>query len=422
MGKLFYLIWVFISWLTVFLFAGCFLPRRKRTWYRVLLFLAVPAGALLAREWAPYPFFLLCALGVMALFSGKWYFQLLSAGGGCLLSCLVPQAVLSGMREFYGLQTWELLARVNLYTAAVTTGALLGLLAVWVLCQFRREGKKRRPELKWVVMTLLFPLLSIMMLMVICLIYLGRSDISENTFLFCCLLQAFNVALVILISSIENSTHRAQEAALLHKQLNIQTESIVSLEKSYRAQRQATHDYQNQLQTLWRLLSDGNPDAALEYVSQLLDLQSARIFTVNSHHPIVDAVINQKYQTARDNGIEATFQVSDLSGVALPMNALVVLLSNLLDNAIEGCMRLPEGRVLECSILLKDALFLSIRNTSPPVSISSGTIPTSKEPKEEHGCGLPTIRHILDEHGAEYTFRWEVGWFQFAAEIPNIPK
>lgn len=419
MEKLFELIWTAIGWLTVFLFLRCFLSPRERKWYRILLFLAVPSASFLLREWNLIFFFLLCTAGGLLLFQGNWYWRIIAALAGCLLTVAVPKGLLLGMSEFYGLYPQELRGRHLLYTGAVTTGTLLALLSAWILLQFRSGGRKRRPELKWVALMLLFPFLSIMMLMVICLIYLGRSDISENTFFFCCLLQLFNVAIIVLISATQNSTHRAQEMALLHKQLNVQTESIVSLERSYRAQRQTTHDYQNQLQTIWRLLSDGSSEAALSYVSQLLDLQSARIFSVNSHHPIVDAVINQKYQTARENGIEVTFQVSDLSGVKLPMNTLVVLLSNLLDNAIEGCMRLEEGRAMECSILWQDSLFLSIRNTAPPVVISGNSIPTSKEPKADHGFGLLTIRHILDDYGAEYTFRYEDGWFQFAAEIPD---
>ena len=52
------------------------------------------------------------------------------------------------------------------------------------------------------------------------------------------------------------------------------------------------------------------------------------------------------------------------------------------------------------------------------VKIKNGTIPTSKEQKEDHGYGLPQIQSILDQLGAEYAFDYKDGWFTFVAEIP----
>ena len=68
--------------------------------------------------------------------------------------------------------------------------------------------------------------------------------------------------------------------------------------------------------------------------------------------------------------------------------------------------------------IANDTLWISVKNTSTPVKITNGTIPTSKEPKEEHGYGLPRIQSILDQLGAEYAFDYKDGWFTFVAEIP----
>ena len=112
------------------------------------------------------------------------------------------------------------------------------------------------------------------------------------------------------------------------------------------------------------------------------------------------------------------FRVNDLSRLELETDGLVVLFSKLLDNAVEGCARLPEGRMIRCSILLSDSLYISIRNTSPTVVINGKEIPTTKEPKHEHGFGLVSVRRILEDLGAEYTIHYSNGWFEFVAEIP----
>lgn len=113
-------------------------------------------------------------------------------------------------------------------------------------------------------------------------------------------------------------------------------------------------------------------------------------------------------------------QVNDLSHITVPTKMLVVLLSNLLDNAIEACQKLSDGREIHCSILDDEALYISIRNTSPAVKITDDGISTSKSETKEHGYGIPAIRYVLEQLHAEYTFHYSDGWFQFVAEIPPM--
>ena len=117
--------------------------------------------------------------------------------------------------------------------------------------------------------------------------------------------------------------------------------------------------------------------------------------------------------------IEIEFHVTDLSSISIDTTALVVLLSNLLDNAIEACQQLSGERMINCTILANDELFLSIKNPSAPVVINNGLIETTKSPKEEHGYGLIAVKHILSQLNAEYSIHYEDGYFQFATEIPT---
>jgi len=252
------------------------------------------------------------------------------------------------------------------------------------------------------------------------LIYVVQ-DINEMVVavgVFGCVLVIANVAIVYLLRTMERQAKEEQERALLRQQMEIQTGGILALEKSYRSQRQATHEFRNQLQTIHDLLARDARDEALAYVQQLQGMQTTRVFAVNTHHPILDAVLNQKYQAAKEADIELQLRVNDLSDLKLETDALVVLFSNLLDNAIEGCQKLKDDRTIQCSILLSDTLFISIRNTSPSVVIQGNEIPTTKEPRQAHGFGLVSVRRILDDWGAEYGFHYADGWFEFVAEVP----
>ena len=113
-------------------------------------------------------------------------------------------------------------------------------------------------------------------------------------------------------------------------------------------------------------------------------------------------------------------KVNDLSSVSIPTDLLVVLLSNLLDNAIEACLRLENHGEIVCNIIQEEALFISIRNTSLPVEIREGSLPATSKNSLEHGYGLGAVVYTLEQLKAEYTYTYQSGWFQFAAEIPNM--
>ena len=101
----------------------------------------------------------------------------------------------------------------------------------------------------------------------------------------------------------------------------------------------------------------------------------------------------------------------------IPTDSLCVVLTNLLDNAIEACRRIDGYREIRCYVLYDDGLYISIRNTSEPVEIVDGKIPTSKQDSLSHGFGLMSVGYVLDQLGVEYTFGYQEGWFHFAAEI-----
>ena len=209
-----------------------------------------------------------------------------------------------------------------------------------------------------------------------------------------------------------------RDTLLLRQHMEMQRDSMRALEQNYRLQRKNTHEFEHHMQVLRDLLDQNQVTAARDYLARLRKNRSIHVMSVNSKHPVIDVILNQKYQTARENEIKMQIRVNDLSSVEIPTDSLVVVLTNLLDNAIEACRRIDGYREIFCSILRDDeGLYISIRNTSLPVDIVDGKIPTSKTDSLSHGFGLLSVSYVLDELGAEYTFGYEEDWFHFAAEI-----
>lgn len=353
-------------------------------------------------------------------FSGTWFHHLLILFLGYALGGIVDTAIMYGITFSLGVSLADFVWKFFSYIVTVTIGKLTSILLSWIVYCLRKSRSSFPIRREWLFLTLLFPVTSLGMLAVVFISHQDESDLSLGAFIFSMILFVANIAMLYLIHIMERNSKKSEEMVLLKQQMEIQTDSIIALERNYRTQRQATHEFKNQLQTIHDLLCTKEYDAAFEYVQQLQATQTTRIFTINCHHPIMDAVLNHKYQTAKEYNIDMQVQVNDLSRVNLPTNILVVLFSNLLDNAIEACNRLKNDSIIQCSVIDSDSLFISVRNTSLPVEIRNNTISTNKDCKEAHGYGLSQIKHILSDLDAEYTFAYEDGWFQFVAEIPNV--
>lgn len=335
-----------------------------------------------------------------------------------IFGTIINTALLYGSSWLLGISVADLIWRKITYTFVVTIGKLITILLAWTVFHIRSRKKTESLQRKWLLLTLSFPVISFIVILTIYYEFRNQGDLSLGLVVINILLTLSNIAIVYLIQLMEKSASEAKKLALLNQQMEIQTSSILALEQNYRAQRKATHEFQNQLQTIRSLITSGDYSNAQEYIQQLQGTQSTRIFSVSSHHPIIDAVLNHKYQLANDNDIDVRIQVNDLSGVSIDTNHIVVLLSNLFDNAIEACLRYDGERLIHCSILASDSLYISIRNTSLPVEIKNNYIETSKEPREEHGYGLAHIDLILNHLHAEFIRSYSDGLFEFAAEIP----
>ena len=170
------------------------------------------------------------------------------------------------------------------------------------------------------------------------------------------------------------------------------------------------------------------------------------VFQVDAVHPkelTADALLNAKRAAAAQKGVELRFRG------AVPMAGikdadLCVVLSNLVDNAVEAVERLAglsrigdggetdpagtqapekvpaeaEGHGLGVSVDAKQVenyLLLTVVNPLPPDADVRGT---SKPDKKNHGLGLGNVRKTLGRIGGALSLERENGSFLAVARIP----
>lgn len=251
------------------------------------------------------------------------------------------------------------------------------------------------------------------------------SGADPDLVLVCTLFLVFvNLLVIVLIDWLEQNSRYREESLALNEKLHAQGESIEALGNAYAVQRRLTHDYTAHLVSLYGYLKEGAYDRAREYTRELLSQQNERLLAVNTHNAALDALFNQKAFVARKQDIDLRFVVSDLSGLAIRTSDLTVLISNLMDNAIEACALLPKDqREIEVRAILEETFLFSVRNRSLPVKIVDGTIPSTKPDPSMHGYGLANVRTILAQYSECYhDMTYKNGWFSYVVELPNLPR
>lgn len=220
----------------------------------------------------------------------------------------------------------------------------------------------------------------------------------------------------VLVDLLNEYNSRTEQDKLLHQQIQLESEKANALYDVYLQQRHLTHDFSNQLNTIAGLIEQGNAQSALE----LIHSSSAEIHTntlvVNTGNPMIDTLLSQKYSEAQKKAIPVIFSLCNLSGCPISSRDLLVVLGNLVDNAIEASEKIDDP-CIQIKLQHSDHDFvLSVRNrTMPGAVITNNEIPVSTKRDTGHGIGLKNVVAILQKYHAEYTLSAKQGWFQFTA-------
>lgn len=311
----------------------------------------------------------------------------------------------------------EYIWNIPLYSSVFLLRLALLLVVALIIRKYHPPLSVGKQARAWVPLSVVFPLST---LLIIWQIYTFPNE--QQTWQICLLiLDVVDVVALLLLDHLEQSAVNREKLVAAAERAHVQDENIQALSQAYAGQRKMTHDYRAQLATLSGLLEQGNLEEAKAFLSEMKSRQSERILLINTHNAAIDAVLNQKGYAGRRQGIDMRFRVNDLSALKLPRVDVTIVLTNLLDNAMEACVQMPETeRWVSVQILYGQGLLsISIINPTRPVQITGGQIATTKSDPLLHGFGLSNVEDILDKYHAEYTFSFEDGRFIFTADWPD---
>jgi|GEM_PF-3405579 len=175
------------------------------------------------------------------------------------------------------------------------------------------------------------------------------------------------------------------------------------------------HDTQIHCGAVYDLLVSGDSPAAMRYIENMHTSGVMRVKEGSfSPNAAVNTILHRKTEEAEQNGIEVIFNFEVASAMPIDEVSLCLILGNALDNAIEACRKLPEGRkrLIEIDVRYQnDRLTIRVANTSEPAEIVNNACATTKSNSMLHGYGLQNIQKTVTENGGNSVIRYEDGMF-----------
>lgn len=270
---------------------------------------------------------------------------------------------------------------------------------------------------EWILM-MGFPILTVVTMLFLLFSYqAGSSTMGYLTVSFGMVIM--NAIMFLLLQYVSVREKKMYQLQLLQERKKEKMQAFYETSAANEFQKRILHDYGNQLNCIQGLLKEKQYNKAQEYTEKLTDTICEGMDVVNVNNPVINIILNQKYHMAEDKGIAMIFQLNDLSKVWLEEQDLVILISNLLDNAIEACDKSGDKIIRLKIVLEKKEMVVSVKNTvNEPVQIGDDFIYTTKKDKRKHGFGIKNIQMVLDKYDGMGMMRYEDGWFYYTAVIP----
>jgi len=193
------------------------------------------------------------------------------------------------------------------------------------------------------------------------------------------------------------------------------------VENIYNQMRGWRHDYHNHIQKMKAHLALGNIAELDDYLN-MLDTDLTHVDTIlKTGNVMVDAILNSKISLAQSHEIEVDAVAIVPKSLSVQVVDLCVIVGNLLDNAIEACLKQSNEANRFIRVYLgvhKEMLYISVSNSSEGKLKKIGRIYFTTKKMPGHGFGLVRIDKIVGKYGGYINRQHEKGVFATEVMLP----
>ncbi len=284
----------------------------------------------------------------------------------------------------------------------LTLSKLLCFIAYEIIIKVKQGHKYSLSNYQWIIMLSCF-IISFLIATVIWNYTRIQDDTLYEVVLIYILLISLNLLLYLLLNKMQRDNVTSLELSELSLALEHQKETAIELSNKYEEIQMLRHDMKHYLMTSVELINEDKSIEATKYLENILEEKiipfSVKIQTGSA---IIDATISTKQAFCETNNIKFKVLIDNQFGNISELD-LSVLLSNMIDNAINGCQNVDDAEIELRIERRKSYLIIIVTNTiKDSVLTRNPNLHSTKG--EHHGYGVKSMRNIAESYGGSLNF------------------
>jgi hypothetical protein len=219
------------------------------------------------------------------------------------------------------------------------------------------------------------------------------------------------------ISAIVEKYKVQERESILSLQNKMWEEQIEEQKNAVNAARRDRHDLRHHYDTLLSMLDSGKTQEAVSYLNAQTQRTEGAALAGICQHPAANAILSRWAARAKENGIKTEIDAGIPSNLSMDEVALVGILANSFENAVEGCLRTPEGteRYIKVKIAYSvyngaGKLHVVFKNSCEDNIVFENGFPKSQ--KHGGGTGTKSIAYTAERYHGMAEFTSENGAFR----------
>jgi len=231
---------------------------------------------------------------------------------------------------------------------------------------------------------------------------------------------AVNIFIFYAFKSISTKNKKELQISMLEIQLSEQKDMIEDAANISKEIKKTEHDLKHHFLSILGLLEDECSDEAKKYIKQLIGNYESNIFKyISIENSAINGILNFKISRCKANNIDIKLSIESDFSVFDELD-ICVMLSNLLDNAIEASDKINEPKIEIILSQQKSYYTIIVRNRiENSVLEENAELKTTKSDKECHGIGIQSIKEIVTRYNGMMEYYEKDMWFTASIWLPQ---
>lgn len=227
---------------------------------------------------------------------------------------------------------------------------------------------------------------------------INGSNIAFSAIIMLCIVA---VSIYVYVRLIEYYNENFK-IGIIEKQNKYYKQQLLTINKLSKTSKSVKHDYKNHMSVIKSLLDNENFDELKKYVHNICN-KISEIERLNyTENIVIDSILNFKIDEIKESCIKYEFNIKIPKDLNINSVDITIILSNLLDNAIEACKRDLKtlNKYINLDLMFKDNLFIiKCKNSFDGFINEKGkNIITRKDNKVDCGIGIFNIENVVKKY------------------------